>query len=268
MKPASGKIRVYFFSSLFLAVVCAVLYILSYLTAFDSDIGYFRADAFLPFMAKAVLTVTLIWLASAFVFIPKGTITASMPQRGIFTRIISLLCAAAYAAYAVCRVFIGSATVIYSKPITFICTLLAFLSVLYFVFSAIGNTGQNTMILLGFLPIFRAALSMTEAYINNLVAMNSPVKVSLMLSMMSIMIYMLYELRYRADRPFPRAFAVFALAGICINAVFSIPLIINYFTGVYRINAFLPDAVLSLLMALYMIAGITDLLRTDKAVEK
>jgi hypothetical protein len=77
---------------------------------------------------------------------------------------------------------------------------------LYFLFQLLGAESLATPCAYG--VIFAGILLLSVTYFDRYTQMNAPHKVWVHLSLLSIMIYMLYELRARIGRPAPRALTV------------------------------------------------------------
>ena len=145
-----------------------------------------------------------------------------------------------------------------------ICTFLGIASAAIFAYNSFSASTKNNLRALLPIPIILwAAISMTEAYSNQYITMNSPIKILLMLSMMSIMFSSLYEAKYFSDSPAPRAYAVFSLIGVSMCSAFSLPFIIMYVLGIYSLPEFLPTAIASLTFAINLACKSIDYLKSQ-----
>lgn len=254
------KFKIYGYSTLILAAFCTVLYTLSFLMAFDRDIGYFSGASILPTLSRAMLGVTLVWILSSLLLIPRSPKTTDPLPYRLTTRIAAGILAAAFAAYAVYRFLFDGDTIIVSPLLPIAAIALAGLSVIFFLLIIfIGNRMPQNSASAGFSVIFWAAVALAEIYTNQYIAMNNPIKVSFMTSMMSIMLFMLYELRFILGRAQPRAFLVTNLTGILLTALYSVSVLTLTATG-FNTSAYLPAAILSLIMCVYMISRLFDFL--------
>ncbi|HHT53632.1 MAG TPA: hypothetical protein GX011_01680 [Clostridiales bacterium] len=259
MTDYTGKIKVYIYSSLFLTLICTLLYGAAYLLSFEPDIGYFKSTALLPVISGALTVASLGFIFSAFVTIPKGAIPASRVPYGHASRLAASGCALGFLGYTAFRLLILGGEPAVSPRLTLFCLILGALSPLYFLPVALGTKKTpGGRVLAGFIPIFWAVITMSEAYTNKYVAMNSPIKVSFMMATLVVMLFMLYELRYLLERGFPRAFLVFTLAGILVLSVFALPTLTLAAARIYVLKTFAAAGVVCLLLGLYMSARLYD----------
>lgn len=280
MTNNSGKIKTYVYSSIALSALLTALYSLSYLLAFDADIGYFSSTSILPIIAGKILIVSLIWVFTLFIFLPRAGSSDKPLEMRSGTRVSAAFAAAALALYALWRlIFDGNAlldaarafysllrrlfdgnAILFDAPILPLAAVpLAALAAFYFLLIALrGSRLTHAVTGAGYFVIFWATAAMTEVYTDQFVAMNSPLKISFMTAMMSLMLFMLYELRYLIGRSKPRAYLVSTLAGIMLNAVFSIPVILLTFAGSYNTSPHLPAAAVSLVLCGYMTVRLFD----------
>ena len=259
MNDYTGKIKVYIYSSLFLTLICSLLFCVSYLFFFDPEIGYFSIYAPLPVISGALTVASLAFILTAFITIPKGAITAAPVPYGSASKLAASALAVGFLGYPAFRLLASRGETVVSPLLTLFCLVLGALSALYFLLVALRTKKAGSgRVLAGFIPIFWAVVSMSEAYTNKLVAMNNPVKISFMMATLVVMLFMLYELRYLLERGFPRAFLVFTLAAILVLAVFTLPTLVLAAARIYSLKAFTSAAVVCLLLGLYMAARLYD----------
>ena len=80
MNPIQVKLKVYAYSIAALSVISLVLRAICLLFAFDENLHYFSYTSPLPAIANAILVLSLVWAASSFVFIPRGTLRPVLPE--------------------------------------------------------------------------------------------------------------------------------------------------------------------------------------------
>ena len=175
--------KIYFYSAFILAALLSIIYTLSFLFAFDTPIAYFSTNAVLPVIAKYLMLCTCIWIFSIFILIPKGALSIERPAASSLSKIASGLVVAGLLTYSVIKLL----TLSWSK-LSLIGVALALLSISFFALNAFPSpkTCSNIHAISGIFVILWAAVCMTEAYINWYVTMNSPAKILLMISMMSM----------------------------------------------------------------------------------
>jgi len=259
MAQASGKIKIYIFSSLVLSLICALLFTAAYLISFEPYIGYFKTSAFLPVLATTITLVTLVWFFSSLILIPKSAVKADAPQYGKSSKLTAGICSAGFAVYTLYRLFMLNVVATVPLLLTQACILLGALSTLFFLFIMLNKgTGISCKIYAGFAPIFWAAVSMTEAYVNKNIAMNNPFKITQMMAMMSFMLFMVYELRFLLGRGMPRLFMIFTLVGTLVSSVFIIPFLVVTIAGTYTLPDLLAAGCMNLLLTGYMVSRLFD----------
>ena len=257
------KLKTCFVSSLVLTSICVLMYVSCVLFAFDTPIAYFSANSPLPYIAKYLLIFSSVGVGALFFLIPKGSIPCpTPPQHSIYSRISSAVIAVCLLISIILRFSISSNGYLQPTKLFFACAGLASLATIFYLMTAISPHSQSAKrAILQVAAILWAASAMTEAYTNPYVTMNSPFKILLLLSMMSIMFFSLYEARFLITRPYPRAYAVSVLVGTCLSSVFSVSFLVMQLSGKYSIIEFLPTAIVSLAFSVYEFCRALDFLR-------
>lgn len=221
------KIKIYVSSSLALTVFSTLLYIISYLISFDTNVGYLNSGFFTS-VSLAISLLTIIWITTLFKVIPKSKLECNFINYSTRTRIISLAVAFIISFLNIYN-FIDSNNTTYSSS----SAALGIISSLYFfaIFFRCFKSHINIQAILGIFPILFSTITIIEIHLNTFVTMNSPLKISIMLSSMSIMMYMLYEMRLLANKPHPRCFIVVSLISSLLLSVCTIPFVILYYTN-------------------------------------
>ncbi|NLW73557.1 MAG: hypothetical protein GX057_01485 [Clostridiales bacterium] len=259
MTDYTGKIKIYVYSSLILSLICTLLYCTSYLFFYEADIGYFKSSALLPVISGALTVTSVVFMLTAFITIPKGTLPAAAVTYGRPSKLAASVCAAGFLGYAAFRLLSLQNEPTASPPLTLSCIILSALSAPFFLIIAFrSNNAGGGRVFAGFFPIFWVAVAMSESYTNKLVAMNNPVKVSFLMAALAVMLFMLYELRYLLGRGMPRAFLVFTLAGIHVLAVFAVPTLLLAIAQIYKLTDISAGAVVCLLLGLYIAARLRE----------
>ena len=203
-----------------------MLYTCALLFAFEPDIGYFSLTSPLPSIANAILLLSILWGASALIFIPRDKLSVSLPEFSTAAVFVSALCGflfilfALLAFYAALRgnVFFPGETYFRDLFIHYAISTSAFLSGLYFVTAC-----KSTLIhapwrtCLSFFPTIWALLTLAQCYFDLTHAMNNPIKIMLHLALMGIMLFFLQESRFLLGRAQPRLslFCTYAALLLC-----------------------------------------------------
>ena len=255
------KLKIYISSSLALTSLCILIYIACILFAFDAPIAYFSQSSLLPYVAKYLLILSLIGVGTLLFLIPKNALSCSAPQHSKPSRISAVLVAVSFIIYFALRFIISSNGYLQPTNLFFACEALSIISAIFYLLTAITPLKESSTRAILLIPtIIWAATAMTEAYTNRFATMNSPMKLFLMLSMMSVMFFALYEARYLISRPCPRAYIVSSLIGVCLSSVFSISFLVMQFSGKHSIMEFLPTAIVSLAFSIYKLCRALDFL--------
>ncbi len=203
--------RLCFWLSVGLTLIGAALRTVCMLTQFDASIGYFEIGV-LPTLTRILYAVAVAAAAIPALLIPKGTLGGELrtPYRAPFSLAVGI----SLVAFTILS-FITSYEVLFTKAglVRTILTLSALLAATYFFLSA-GRHGRfrDGLIWSGFLPYIWTMAAIAVTYSDATVAMNSPIKTSLHLGLLGFMLILLSELRFRLDKPAPRA--AIALTGI------------------------------------------------------
>ncbi len=248
------SLKAYYYSAIILTLLSSVTYAISFIFAFDTPIAYFSEQSFLPYIAKYLLLFTCIWILSIFVFIPKNTLTTIPSPTSLISKIASWITMLGF--------LVGAVIKFTSSPfsgLSIAVIIFSILSVLFFLLNALYSDSHNNLrALAGIFVILWAAGCMTEAYINWNITMNNPVKILLMLSMMSTMFFVLYEIKYLVGSPAPRACVAAHLINMCISVSFLISFIIIYTSQIYVIREFLPTVIALFPITIYQICRSID----------
>lgn len=227
--PLFFRHRLYLIGVGALTLVALLLRTLALFLSFDVDIGYF-SDGFLVYALYAVEALAVIGSLSLLFFIRKGELSTERAPLSKVGLIGTGLCALAFAAIAVFLL-----TQVNTLPCPAIFTALAAicsgLGAAYFTTLFLGKT--NAAPLLGYGVILAAALLLSVTYFDRYTQMNAPHKVGLHLCLLSIMSFMLYELRTLIGRSLPRALSITSALCFFFCAAVGVSDIIAFIAGVY-----------------------------------
>ena len=190
---------------------------------YDEEVGYFAPGV------ATVLTILPICFVVACIVLsiatPKNILPTVWPEG---KRNVAWVPAVLFAGCGLWELILGLTTRPLDKTVI-ILALLALLSSFYYIAVLIRLNPAITS-LFGFAPVFWGIVAMLNTYTDQNTTMNSPVKLALQFGFLGIMLATLAELRYRYNKPTPRAslcfhcFAVFfGLTGSIPTLVFLIP---------------------------------------------
>lgn len=208
-KPLFSRLRLCLIGIGALTLLAFLLRTLALFLAFDAEIGYFTTN-----IASRRSLVYLLYVIETFgaaaAFAPLFSLRrGELPtDRAPLSKVGSVgagLCALLFAAAAVFLL-----TKVSSLPCPALLTVLAAICLAvgaaYFVLQFLGKADKAPAY--GFGVIFASALLLSITYFDRYTPMNAPHKVALHLCLLSVMLFMLYELRALIGRPMPRALLV------------------------------------------------------------
>ena len=267
----------YFISAAFalLAVVGVVLRTAALFTVYDSDIGYYQTSAVLPDIFHIVCIAAVAFAALSILFLPEKAAfdyapPSSMPSFVRGGAAFAIVASSAYVGY-VCLGLLGDRA-IYTSVTTGAGTIvekfaaiLGFASIIYFALVLAGKAEEGEKhVYFGYCVILFVLMILAKTYFDFYTTMNSPNKLLLQISFMSIMLYMLYELRFPIGSGSPRGYWAISLAAFYLTAVCSIPGIIAFFAGIFTKNEYFVCHFLSLGFCAYIGARLLSFIRAQK----
>ncbi len=262
MHPQASKLKIYLYSGFSLSLILAALYVVGFSTSFDRTVGYFDASLVTSIM-HAVLALSILWMASLLVLMPRSGMLTGAPAMSGFSKKFVYIVTLAFVVSTYLHTQLIAASVV-----SVIGSVLGGVSVAYFGFTAIEpDANPEKRSLLGYGVIGWTFLSIIDAYFNDYVTMNSPVKLLLIFSMVFVMLFQLQEEGYFVGRGRPRLYVVFGLLNVLISSSFAISYIFCTVAKIYSIPEFLPTAIVSLAHAVYTVGRLIDMCAvSDNAV--
>ncbi len=262
MHPQANKLKIYLYSGFSLSSILAVLYVVGFSASFDRTVGYFDASPVISIM-HAVLALSIPWMASLLVLMPRSGMLTGTPAMGGFSK--KFVCIVTLAL--VVSTYLHT-QLIAASVVSVIGSVLGGVSVAYFGLTAIEpDSNPEKRSLLGYGVIGWTFLSIIDAYFNDYVTMNSPVKLLLIFSMVFVMLFQLQEQGYFVGRGRPRLYVVFGLLNVLISSSFAISYLFCTIAKIYSIPEFLPTAIVSLAHAVYTVGRLIDMCAvSDNAV--
>lgn len=252
---------------LYLAVIGAltlcgsILRALALCLQLDPVTGYFAEPAFLPAATLAIQILTvLLCLAPLFLFAKEELPTKRAPlsMAELIGCAVAVLCCVATAVYLFPRIYaLPAPSVLVVAAILFL-----FIAAAFFATCFLGKPAP----LCGYGVILAAALLLSITYFDRYTPMNAPHKVSVHLCLLSVMAYMLYDIRISIQRALPRA--LLAVSGICFSlcATIGVSNLIAFAAGVYDSPLYLLCDLFLIALALYVAARtVTPLLPQSPA---
>lgn len=239
MNPIQVKLKVYAYSIAALSVISLVLRAICLLFAFDENLHYFSYTSPLPAIANAILVLSLVWAASSFVFIPRGTLRPVLPELSTPSVFACALCGFIFLFFGGQDLFNflrsgyfpGTSSMNLNRDLVLHIISMAsgLLGSVYF-FTALKPVlvRKGWRIFLGFFPVIWAVIKLAQCYFDFTHPMNEPVKVSVLLALIATMLALLQELRMLLDRHQPAIAFFFGQAAVLLCGVGGISGLIAY----------------------------------------
>lgn len=199
MNSVKPLTRIYFLTTFALALLGATLRTFTMLLCFDAEIGYFQSGI-LPIICRILTIVAVILPIVLSIITPKDTYPQTWPTHG--TPMIAIFPAAVLLVSGI--IIIATQT---SSPLALASGVFGVLSGIYFLLTIrpqLTTKHPQTISLLGFATVFWALSSLAETYFDLNTTMNSPVKLILQFSLLSVALAIISELRFRLNKPLPR----------------------------------------------------------------
>lgn len=232
MNRAKFLPRFSFWLTAALTLVGVCLRSIAMLTCFDSEIGYFN-NGILPILAEALYPAIILASVAMICLIPKPTLPTELTQPHRLPP--SLMTGCVLAAFTFMGLILFFPTLpknptgqqigdfaLRAAPI-----IIALPASLYYFFT-LRRDGRypDRLSLVGFLPVLWGAACIAETYTDFNTPMNGPVKITLQMGFIGVMLIMVAELRFRLGKPAPRmALALFSIGTFfCLNG--SLPLLV------------------------------------------
>lgn len=256
MKESVSKIKVFYFSSIILTVICIALFTLSMFIAFDTDVEYFRTDSPITHIQTMIAVIAVLFFASIAVFIPKCTLPEGAPSGVILTVFSSLVCGFIYISYTVLN-YTSSYNVAgmndMSKYIFLAMMASGLIAALYFIYDALAPQSKGLAIktISAIFVIANLILTIIYEHLDYFVPINSPRKTLLFVSFVFAAMFIVQELRFKAGIFQPRAYFFFAASTMLLCGTLSVSHLIAHYAGVLKDSSFLIYYLIALALAFY-----------------
>ena len=222
MKSAKTKLYILMFGMIALTISGIALRTIALRVSFDAEIGYFQ-DGPLATLCYIITALAVLMPLVMSIIIPKGTLTSTWPDLqnnavAILPMIALLVCGI------LPKVLPTLATT--QSVLADIIVVTSLLASGYFLLTLIPRIRQyapSVLNVVGFGVIFWGLSALSETYFDLFTTMNSPIKVMLQFSFLSVALMITAELRFRLSKALPRlAVAIHGVAmHLCLTAGFS-----------------------------------------------
>ena len=244
MDRTSYTPKICFAVTALLTLAGVILRTVCMLTVFDNTVGYFDTGILSTLSTVLYFLGALIPMICA-ALIPKGTLPTTLHTR--LRLPVAYLWGLALAAFTVLSLIVCFPT--RNNALLTYPTVMGILGSIYFWLSGHRNGRYPDLLsLAGFLPVLWCVAAVAETYTDQFTTMNSPIKISLQLGLIGLMVILISELRFRLGKALPRAAVALLGIGSYLALCGAVPLLVA--TG-----ARILDNTLHLLYAIVLLCG-------------
>ncbi len=271
--------NLYIISILFavISALAAVIRIAALSVSYDSLIGYYKTGAVLPLSFHLISAAVPFAAMLTMLFLPKKSeFQYQKPKTGsayvCAGSVFSIVTVCAYLGYISLgilgdRKIYTSNTTGVGEIVEKVALFLGIASVIYFLLVFLRKTekGENHTFF-GYGVILFVLMVLAKTYFDFFTTMNSPNKLLLQITFMSVMIYMLFELRFSLGNAAPGGYAAAALTSFYFCLVCSVPGIAAFFSGIFTKNEYFVCHFLCLGFGVYIGARFISFILSQKAL--
>ncbi len=220
------NVKLYFLSTIILTLLLSGLRTACFLTSFEQDVGYFSSTP-LTVVTTVLYALSILWCLAALLLFPKNATLASTD--GIGRAVIGKLTGSLFLFSGLC-ILIGRLAKSFpvvggTSALLPILGIFAVLSSFFFFTDGVRTEKLGTAhATFGFAVLVFLFAFLFFTYFNMYVAINSPIKNSLQLSILSTLFFLLSEIRESIGGSRPRLSAV--LGPLC--AFFCVPTAVSH----------------------------------------
>lgn len=277
MNRSIRNLKKYAIAFLILTLVGVVSRCISLFGFYDSDIGYYKTAALLPKAFHLLSVLSVVFSATVVLFLPKPTgdiyITPKSDSLGV--RIASVFPMAGVLSFLVYSFISESAestsnlgAVATNKAgeiVSVLILVFGVLAAMYFILVCSGKTAKGDgHVLFGYAVILFVLMVLANSYFDFNTTMNSPNKLLSQTTLMSLMLYMLFELRFSLGNASPRGYAALSLSAFYLTTVNSIPGIIAFSAGILFKPEYLMSDLLTLTFSVYVAVRFAMYIKSQK----
>jgi len=241
MQKISKKLKICFYSAVIIAFLSVILLTASVFTAYDTSENYLQ-KTFLPIIFTCCVVIGVLFSVATLFIIPKGELNGDSPLTHPVS-VASGLCAitlmiAAIVIYGAAFDIGGLASTFSGisnnpQPLLVVCGIFTLISAVYFVLNCFMTSEDRkyNLTLVGFALPITAILFVAITYFDISVSINAHIKILFHYSMISFMLWSLYELRALIGKAMPRVYFALGLITVIFSSASSIPWLIGFIAG-------------------------------------
>lgn len=242
-----------------LTLCATVLRSIALSTALDVNVGYFREGAPVVTILYILEGIALLAALSLPFLLKRDTLPAGHPPLSLASLIAAGIATLASIVMAV-LLLVSLATLSAPAILSVLCLLMLLASAAYFALQFLAQTPPpKTLLLCGYGVILAAAFLLSITYFDLYTPMNAPHKLSLHMALLSVMLYMIFDLRNLIGAPRPRGLGVFGAICFFLSATAGVSNAIAFLMGIYNDTFALGIDLLLIVFALWVGARTADL---------
>lgn len=245
-----SKNRLYSASVILLAAVLTVIHTVALLTTYDTEVGYFESTP-LILILRITYAVGTAWCATVPFLMPTPT-PSSRPQtilRLTFKHFAAILLL--FSGISALAKSFGTTSLTTPSILPILGILAALSSSFFFTAPTTDKKPGTAHALCGFVVLAFLFCFLFHVYFDMHVTINSPLKTALQLSILSAMLFILFEIRSALGKPMPRI----TLAPRLLCILFCIPTAVAHlFFGASELCGVLERTVISPVLSLPLLA--------------
>ncbi len=258
MNRLSKPLRLYAAITAIFTLAATVLRSACLLLAFDAEIGYFQSKSALVTALYIMEGIFLLVALCLPLFWGKDQPSHSKPTLSLGSLIGAGVTAICAVLVSVC-LFASLGSTAAPGGLLFFAALLLLVGAAYFVMAFLMQSpAPGTACALGYGALFGVACLLAVTYFDRYTQMNAPHKISAHLCLLTVMLFLVYELRLVIGRPMPRALMAASALAFFFNAACGISNVVAFLAGRYDSALYLSVDLFSVAFALYAGARMVD----------
>ena len=267
MKEYVNKLKLFFYASLSLSFICAILRTISIFTAFDTKVDYFFTDALLPRIHLALMFVSVLFFILVFLLIPKNALPVFCPFGSSMDSFSSASCG---------FVYMISTAMLYitmrhnMSILSYAIIISGIAAAIFFVIDAFTSPSSliTLKILLSMCVAANILLLIVREYINYYLAINAPNKLLFFLSFAAFAVFIIQSIKFKVDAASPRFFVCSALISGLLCSASAIPGMICHYGKILNDSTFLIYYFINLVFALYSFTKLYSYMKFTSIIPK
>ncbi|MDD4772560.1 MAG: hypothetical protein PHZ09_03025 [Eubacteriales bacterium] len=231
-KTAAPKL--FFVTASVLAVAATVIQTLLFINFYDERFNFYNTEiSGIPEIFYTAVFIASLFCAASYFAVKDNEQTKILPVPDRFVVFAAILCGFQLAAAVLFNIYYYITGIYTGITLLRVVVLItAIPAAAYFIITAFSpDPKENILIVCGFFVIIWAALYLMCVYFDMSSPLNSPVRILEQLSLITIMLYFVFEIRFLFKKPRPRLYLPVSLLAMLFISLSSISDLILTFAG-------------------------------------